>query len=302
MKYYLGVDIGGTNVKFGLVSEKGKLISKQKYPTANFVKGGDFIKGFSEALEEQLKTHASKNIKYVGIGCPGLISRDRTTTLKLQNIPVLNGVNVIKSLTKNFPSITFKLENDAKVAALGEHHFSSHKSPSFLMITLGTGVGGAAVIDGKLFNGANGNGIEIGHMISSTGEIFEYHIGKKGLVRKALNLLAKNPDIISDLRKKPAITAKDIENGGKKGDPIAKKVFKNTGKYLGQCIVSSLRVLDIDTIIIGGGVADVFNLMEKRMWKEIHFHLGEYYTQKLTIRVAELENEAGIIGAASLNM
>lgn len=71
---------------------------------------------------------------------------------------------------------------------------------------------------------------------------------------------------------------------------------------MGQCIVSSLRVLDVEKIIIGGGVADVFNLMEKKMWQEINKYLGEYYTDKLTVEVAELENEAGIIGAASLNM
>lgn len=302
MGYYLGIDIGGTNVKFGIVSSDGELITKVKYPTENIVQKGNFIDNFCVALEEQLSKNKDKNITQVGIGCPGLISKDRTTTLKLQNIPSLNNINLIKILSKKFPKTTFKLENDAKVAALGEHFFASRKPDNFLMITLGTGVGGACVVNGKLFNGANGNGIEIGHMISSTGETFEFHIGKKGLVRQTLNYLAKHPYIESELREKDDITAKDIEKYAKKKDEISCKVFKRVGKYLGQCIVSSLRVLDVDTIIIGGGVADVFGIMEKKMWQEITKYLGEYYTENLTIKVAELENEAGIIGAASLNM
>lgn len=302
MASVIGIDVGGTNVKFGVVNELGELTDKIKYPTAELVSQGEFIEEFSKALGEQLDLHKDLSIDKVGIGCPGLISKDRTTTLKLQNIPQLNGINIVEFLSKKYPQIEFKLENDAKVAALGEHHFSSHKSNSFLMITLGTGVGGAAVIDGELFTGANGNGIEIGHMVSSSGDILEHHIGKKGMVRRALKLLDKYPQIESKLRALPAdeLTAKHIEKAAKKGDKIAEKVFKKVGKYLGQTIVSSLRVLDVDTIIIGGGVADVFHIMEDTMWAEIKKYLGDYYTKALKVQVAELENEAGIIGAASL--
>lgn len=300
MNNVLGIDVGGTNVKFGVVNEKGELRNKIKYPTSELSSNGSFINAFSNAIKEQLDIHKDRQIHQVGIGCPGLISKDRTTTLKLQNIPQLNGVNVIQHLNNNFPAINFFLENDAKVAALGEHHFSSHQTNNFLMITLGTGVGGAAIIDGQLFSGANGNGLEIGHMISSSGDVLEHHIGKKGMVRYANKYLLKYPKETSRLRGLEIITSKDIEKAGKKGDFVAEKVFKKVGKYLGQCIVSSVRVLDLDTIIIGGGVAEVFHLMEKSMWKEIRSYLGDYYTDHLNIRTAELENEAGIIGAASL--
>jgi glucokinase len=298
----LGIDVGGTNVKFGVVNEKGELSDKIKYPTADLISQGEFIVEFSNALSEQLELHKDVGINKVGIGCPGLISKDRTTTLKLQNIPQLNGINIIEFLSKKHPEIDFKLENDAKVAALGEHHFAKEKINSFLMITLGTGVGGAAVIDGELFTGANGNGIEIGHMVSSSGDILEHHIGKKGMVRQALKYLKKNKDVASKLHSIPAeeLTAKHIEKAAKKGDEIAQKVLKKVGKYLGQTIVSSLRVLDVDTIVIGGGIAEVFHIMEESMWTEIKKYLGDYYTETLNVKVAELENEAGIIGAASL--
>lgn len=298
----LGIDVGGTNVKFGLVNEKGELSGKIKYPTAQLALGESFIDEFANALAEQLEVHKKENISKVGIGFPGLLSEDRTTTLKLQNVPQLNGINVVKHLTKRFPQVEFRLENDAKVAALGEFHFSSHKEQNFLMITLGTGVGGAAIINGKLFSGAHKNGLEIGHMVSSTGDVIEHHIGKKGMVRLALKYLSKEPKKDSILREiaPDKLTAKHIEKAAKKGDQIAEKVFKKVGKYLGQCIVSSIRVLDFDKVYIGGGVAEVFHLMEARMWKEINDYLGDYYTKSLTVKTAELENEAGIIGAASL--
>ncbi len=304
MKKILGVDIGGTNTKFGLVTSKGELLKKKKYPTADLIEKGSFIIGFMEALHIQLDKH---QVTQVGIGIPGLISKDRRSTIKASNIPGLDGLNIIDQLEKEFPKIKFKLENDANCAILGEFHFSKEELPkSFAMITLGTGIGGAAVIDGKLFPGGNGNGVEIGHMISTPGLIYEDFLGKNAIVAALEKKLkgkknSKGKFDTSALATLEHLTSKDITKAAVKGDELAIKVFKKFGKTLGDCIVSTIRILDVDTIVLGGGVAQTFDIIEKPVYKKINKHLtGEYYKGKVKIKLATLENEAGILGAASL--
>ena len=304
MKNILGVDIGGTNTKFGLVTSKGELLKKKKYPTANLIEKGSFIKGFKEALKTELEKH---KVSDVGIGIPGLISKDRRSTIKASNIPGLDGLKIIDILEMEFPKINFRLENDANCAILGEHHFSKEKLPkSFAMITLGTGIGGAAIIDNNLFPGGNGNGVEIGHMISTPGLIYEDFLGKNAIVA-ALEKKLKGKDKTngkisnSSLAGLTELTSKEITKAAVKGDEVAVKIFKKFGKTLGDCIVSTIRILDVDTIVLGGGVAKTFDIIEKPIYKKINKHLtGDYYKGKVKIKLATLDNEAGILGAASL--
>lgn len=301
MEKFIGVDIGGTNVKFGVVSSDGVLLSKKKYPTADVVaKTGKFMDGFIACIEEQLAEN--KKIKKIGIGVPGLLSKDRSTTQTLQNIPSLNQTNVVEALSKAFPAVEFFLENDANAAALGEFYFSKDKLPQdFAMITLGTGIGGAAIIDGNIFLGGNGNGMEIGHMVRTSSKTFEDLMGKRGIVGGVDNLLKKS-DAKSKLRDLKVITAKDVEKAAKKGDEIALKVYAKLGKYLGENIVSLVRVLDVDTIVLGGGVVGTFKFFEDKMHKSIAEFLPTSIVEDLKILPASMANEAGIVGAASLCM
>ncbi len=302
MEKFIGVDIGGTNVKFGVVSSDGVLLSKIKFPTAEVVaKTGKFMDGFIDCIKEQLAEN--KGIKKIGIGVPGLLSKDRTTTQILQNIPSLNNTNLIKTLKKAFPKVEFAIENDANAAALGEYYFSKDKLPEdFAMITLGTGIGGAAIIDGKIFLGGNGNGMEIGHMVRTSSKTFEDLMGKRGIVGGAENLLKKKKKTESKLRKLDTITSKDVEKAAKKGDKIALKVYAKLGEYLGEHIVSVVRVLDVDTIILGGGVVGTFKFFEEQMWESVKEFLPSSIVKDLKIIPASMANEAGIVGAASLCM
>lgn len=302
MEKFIGVDIGGTNVKFGVVSSDGVLLSKKKYPTAEVVaKTGKFMDGFIECLKEQLAEN--NKINKVGIGVPGLLSKDRSTTQILQNIPSLNDTNLVKVLQKAFPKVQFAIENDANAAALGEYYFSKDKLPEdFAMITLGTGIGGAAIIDGQIFLGGNGNGMEIGHMVRTSSKIFEDLMGKRGIVGGAESMLKKHKDVPSRLRDLEIITAKDVEKAAKKGDKIALKVYAKLGKYLGENIVSVVRVLDVDTIVLGGGVAGTFKFFEDKMNKSLAEFLPSSIADNLNVLPASMANEAGIVGAASLCM
>lgn len=300
MEKIFGIDIGGTNVKIGVVETNGTLLDKVKYPTKEVAEDGRFVENFIEILKKHFEIHP--DISRVGIGVPGTISKDRRMTLELSNIPSLNYTPFIERLEEAFPKKHFALENDANAAALGEFCFSLNENiaDSFLFITLGTGVGGAAIIDKEIFTGANGNGMEVGHMISSSGKVVEAHAGKKGIVAAAHKYLKKEDKKSFLDQYDGEFTAKEVVKGAKKGDAICLKVFRKVGKKVGECIVSSLRVLDLNTIYIGGGVSDTFPFIQESMHSKINDYLSEYYTKNLTIEVATLENEAGIVGAASL--
>lgn len=302
MERFIGVDIGGTNTKIGIVTREGELIEKVKYPTAELSEGEGFIKNFAQTLTETLK--ANPDISKVGIGIPGLISKDRRSLKKLANIPALSGAHLLDELEAIIPNVQFALENDANAACLGEHYFSEHDLPNtFLMVTLGTGIGGAAVIDGKLFLGGNGNGVEVGHMLADKDSVYEDYISKRAMVAYVLEKVKKEKyrDSVLNTFPEGELTAKDIEAALKNGDKLAKKVYEHFGKWLGKNLVSAMRVLDINTILLGGGVSKTFKYMEGPMMKEIHAFLGPYYTEDLVIQKASLKNEAGIIGAATLN-
>lgn len=302
MERFIGVDIGGTNTKIGIVTREGELIEKIKHPTAELAKGVGYVQNFSVVLKEVLD--ANPDIKKVGIGIPGLISKDRRSLMKLANIPSLSGVQLLNELESLLPGYQFALENDANAACLGEFYFSEHDLPNtFLMVTLGTGIGGAAVIDGQLFIGGNGNGVEVGHMLADEDSIYEDYISKRAMVAYVLKKLSKDKYKDSVLAAIPEeeLTAKDIEEALKVKDKLAKKVFTHFGKWLGRNLVSAMRVLDINTILLGGGVSKTFKYMEGPMMEEINKYLGPYYTENLIIQKASLKNEAGIIGAASLN-
>lgn len=302
LEKYIGIDVGGTNVKIGVVSRDGELLEKIKYPTVELSKDGGFVPNFIAAIKVTLDKYPE--IKNIGMGVPGLISKDRRTLVKLANIPSLSGVGIVGEMEKALPGYSIKLENDAKVACLGEYYFSEYDLPdNFLMITLGTGIGGAAMIDGKLFIGGSGNGVEVGHMLGSKDKVYEDFISKRATVAYVLKELEKSDNKDSSLNDidPELLNAKDIEAALKAGDAVAKKAYKNFGKWLGRNIVSSMRVLDVHTILLGGGVSKTFKYMKKPMFEVIHEHLGEYYTDDLVIQKASLGNDAGIVGAAALN-
>lgn len=299
MQKFIGIDIGGTNVKFGLVDEKGTLLETTKYPTKDLMDSGDFMKGFCELM----KTHLEQNpeVQKVGIGVPGTISKDGKGLKELANIPELNNTPVVSILEKTFPKVKFFLDNDANAAALGEYYFTEAVTPeSYIFITLGTGVGGGCILNKKIFKGGNGNAMEIGHMLTHSGGTVEEHIGKKGLVRFTRREMAKGKK--SKLSKYEEIDAKAIVKEAKKGDKVALKTLNMMGSVLGECIVSTVRALDIHTVLIGGGVAKAYDLFKDSMNETIEEYLTPYYTEDLTITLATLGNDAGMLGAASLCM
>ena len=153
MEQYLGIDVGGTNVKMGVVdTETGRISNFYSHDTASWRETGHFEKHLGDAIAIQL--HEYPNIKKIGIGLPGMINRKRTVPLEITAIPEIDNVPLVEYLAGRFEGVQFFLENDANAAALGEFYFAEEKiDENYIFITLGTGVGGAAIINRKVFVG-----------------------------------------------------------------------------------------------------------------------------------------------------
>lgn len=296
MEKYMGIDVGGTNVKIGIVDREGGMESKVKYPTASLRKSKDFVGGYLDILAGEFKKHP--DIREVGMGIPGMISADRSTCLEIAAIPEFDGVELKKHLKDRFPDKEFYLENDAAVAALGEYYFSKNHIPeSYLFVTLGTGIGSAAIINKKIFIGGDGNSMELGHILSRNGRELEENIGKVGIMKRAAQLMQKKKTSLSDLED---LDPKGIVKEAFKGDKVAKKIFREVGEFLGEGLQATIRLLDIKTILIGGGLGAGFDLITEKLHETLEYTLTPYYTKDIVIKRAELGNDAGIIGAASL--
>lgn len=295
----LGIDIGGTTVKFGIVNEKGEIVKHKAYDTASWDKENVFVEEFKKTILKFYSDHPE--IQGIGMGWPGLLSVDRERVLLLPNIKSVKDVAFAQLIREALPDkVPVTMDNDAKCAAMGEMVYGGHQSlDDFMLIALGTGVGSGAVMNGRLFLGARGNGTEIGHTITSTGLTLEEQLGQKRISNYAKSLLDENPNIQSSLRGNK-ISPKTIFQAAEDGDQFAKDVFNHLGTILGESIVSITRILDITTYILGGGVAGAFKYLEPRIMEQVHKYLPSYYTDEFIVKKSTINENAGILGAAGL--
>jgi glucokinase len=299
MQTFLGVDIGGTNVKMGFVTSKGELLNKVKVPTSDLRKSGNLPGEIFKLIGEQLAL--KPEVTKIGIGVPGLISKDGKSLLELPNIPELSNYPLVDELSTKFPKHHFVMENDANAAALGEYHFGTENiKTDFIFITMGTGIGSAAIIGGKIFRGGDGNGMELGHILYKKGKTLENRIGKKGIVSIISKELKKSGSKSPWLNGKTEATTKEVMAAAKEGDKTAVKIYGKVGSILGEGLIAAIRILDIKTILVGGGVSEIFDYIKPEVSRVFADHLTPYYNEHIAFKIATLGNEAGIIGAASL--
>jgi glucokinase len=296
---YLGIDVGGTNVKMGIVNaENGSTTNFYSHDTSSWRTSGHFVARLGDAIAVQLKENPE--VKKVGIGVPGLITRDRQTLVEITAIPEIDGTNIIPELIKRFPAYEFFLENDANAAALGEYYFGEGDVPEdYIFVTLGTGVGGAAIIDKQVFKGGGGNAMEPGHMPSKNGRVLERNVGKVELLELA-NAMRADFEGSSVLPDDGTISTTGLVAAAQEGDELALKIFDEVGTMLGDGLVSMIRILDITTILIGGGLSASFEYILPAINRQLNYWLTPYYIKTLTIKKATLGNDAGLLGAASL--
>ncbi|MBN7816573.1 ROK family protein [Algoriphagus pacificus] len=297
--HFLGVDVGGTHLKIGLVDREGHIVDFQKEDTRPF---RDAPEGFGPAFITVVGKYLEKypEVKKVGIGLPGLISKDRTTTLEIPAIPALNDFNLKGGLEAKYPDYEFFLENDAAAAGIGEFYFGKDDpSANFLFVTMGTGIGSALVLDGEVFKGSRGNAMEMGHMLSRGNARLETLVGRNGILTIMERMIAAYPEKAGDLVNKELGTHLLVDTA-KAGNEVSLMVFKEVGTILGEAIVSTIRVLDVTEVYFGGGISAGLEFMMPAMDHTIRQYLTHYYVKDLKLKKATLENNAGTLGAAAL--
>jgi glucokinase len=296
---YLGIDVGGTNVKMGIVdASTGKISNFYSHDTGSWRQSGHFIDRFGDAVALQLL--ANKDVKHVGIGLPGMLNRERTVPLEITAIPEIDGVPMVDILSKRFPGIQFFLENDANAAALGEYYFAEEKiNENYIFITLGTGVGGAAIINKKIFTGGDGNAMEPGHIPSRNGRVLERNIGKVELLQLA-NLRRSEFTGDTQLPGDGSISTTGLVAAAAEGDKLAMQIWEEVGEMLGEGLAALIKILDIKYVLIGGGLSASFDYILPAVNRTLDHWLNAYYKNGLAIKRATLGNDAGLLGAASL--
>ena len=308
----IGVDIGGTKVLGGVVDLTGKILRTFRADTPR--EGGDALNQvIADVVAELQTTHKTESI---GISAAGLVSSDRQTMLGAPNIKDWDGVNIAKALHK-ISGINSIVENDANSAAWAERVYGAGKGQeNVIMITLGTGLGGAAIVDGKPLRGANGTGAEFGHMrVAPGGELcgcgirgcFEQYASGTALMRQTKAAIAKDPDSAKNLLARgdgtiTGLLGNHITDAARVGDKLAIGVLENLGDWLGQGIATLAMLFDPAVVVIGGGVIDAGELLlepaRRAMMREMPF-VGKHPVPEIV--AAKLGNDAGLVGAADLS-
>lgn len=307
-RHAFGIDIGGTTIKMGLFKSEGTLEEMWEIPTRTEEGGSlillDIANEISKKLDE--KRILKEDIEGIGLGVPGPVGEDGTV-FKCVNLG-WGIVNVEKKLGE-LTDLKVKAGNDANVAALGEMWKGGGRGyKNVVMVTLGTGVGGGIIIDGKIVSGANGAAGEIGHIQMSEEETETCGCGKNGCIEqyasatgivKYAKKLMNEVDTPSALRKVEYISSKAIFDCAKEGDLLSIEIVEFFGKQLGTALSYITCVCDPEVIVIGGGVSkagEIITKTVKKYYQQSAFHASR--DTKFTL--AELGNEAGMYGGAKL--
>ncbi|MFS1010391.1 ROK family glucokinase [Enterococcus casseliflavus] len=306
--YYLGIDLGGTTTKFGLVTTKGRLKKEWWIPTDCRQNGTRIIPDCLASIQKELASELKqKRILGIGMGCPGAVDRVHGTVSNAFNLGWTH-VQPIRAAFEQSLCLPFFLENDANAAALGEKwQGSGDGEKDVVFLTLGTGVGGGVILNDQLVTGVGGAGGEIGHFPVTNPHSFDCSCGNSscletlvsatGIVKLAESYRLTTATTLNDC---PKLTSAIIFAEAKKGDLLALKVVNEAANYLGQACSMIANLLNPHSIIIGGGVAEAKDFLMDRV--RARFEQGNFPAVRKTTKLkrALLGKDAGIFGAAYL--
>lgn len=307
MKYCFGIDIGGTTVKIGLFTTEGELLEKWEIKTRTENHGEAILPDVAESLQNKMqeKNIRKSEVDGIGIGIPAPVMEDGVVQ-KTANLGW--GYKEVTREMKELTGIPVAAGNDANVAALGEMWLGAGKGQkNMVMVTLGTGVGGGIIVNGKPLAGSHGAGGEIGHFCVNEEETetcgcgntgcLEQYASATGISRLARRRLERD-DSPSSLRGSE-ISAKAVFDALKEGDAVAKEIVEEFGSYLGHALAAIAVITDPSVIVIGGGVSKAGEILLE--YVEKYFHEKAFFANQDTRFVlAQLGNDAGICGAAKL--
>lgn len=302
-KFYIGADIGGTTIKFGMFSHTGELMEKWEIRSRVENEGESILSDVAESIEEK-RAERDGNIMGIGIGVPGPTTDDGVV-LKCPNIH-WQVVDVRKKLVELTGVGNVKVGNDANVAALGEMWKGGGRGfDSIVMVTLGTGVGGGIILGGKILTGAMGAGGEIGHTKVEWNETEMCGCGGKGCLEQyasatgIVRMAKKEMQEESRLAAIADITAKDVFDAAKDGDAYALHIVDRFGMYLGVALANVAHIVDPEAFVIGGGVSKAGDIIIKNV--EPYYNDNVLFAlRNKEFRLAQLGNDAGIYGAVRM--
>jgi glucokinase len=295
----IGVDVGGTNLRFAMVGRGGAVIARESQPTEAASGCAHFLSRLTLVIG-RLQREAGElgmQVAAVGLGVPGLISNEGVIRSSVNLLP-LEGLNLAGAVLSGtgLPALAL---NDANAASLGEFRFGAGRPyASSLMLTLGTGVGAGLILDGRLWTGIDGSAGEFGHItVEPDGR--PCGCGNRGCLEQyasatAIAALAALGAADGKSRNCAAVALRAL-----KGEPASAAIFEQAGRYLGIAAAGVLNLLNLEAIILGGGVAESFELLAAPMLREIHERAFAIPGARVRILKGELGDDAGVLGAAA---
>lgn len=306
---YIGIDLGGTNIACGLVDETGKIIAQSSTPTDATRQADDIAEDIVRIAAELIKNAGlkSSDIKSIGIGCPGAVD-DKSGMVVLCNNIKMRNYPLAKFIYSKL-DIPVHLINDADAAAYGEYSVNGKGCNSFVFITLGTGVGGGIILNGKLYNGFNGAGGELGHMtLVHDGEkcscgkagCWEAYASVTALIRQTKAAMEKNPESLMNkiAQREGKVNGKTAFEAAKQGDKAGHDVVYHYLRYIADGIVSIINIFQPEKLVIGGGISKEGDYMLKPIDEFVKMYEYNQLLPRARVEIATLHNDAGIIGAA----
>ncbi len=313
LEYAIGIDIGGTNTKFGIVNHRGEISNTGEISTTNHANVEDFIEELHKELEPSIKKIGGENfVKGIGVGAPN--GNYYSGTIEYApNLQWKGVIPIAKLITEKFNK-PCTLTNDANAAAIGELMYGAGRGMrDFIMITLGTGVGSGIIANGQLVYGHDGFAGELGHTIIRPGGRLHWGTGMKGSLEtyaSATGIAITAKEILDErvaqkslLRNIPheQITSKRVFEAAIKGDEIAQEVFRFTGKILGEALANFVMFSSPEAIILFGGVIKAGKILIDPVKENMEKNLLPIFQNKVKLLFSELkESDAAILGASAL--
>ena len=310
-EYAFGIDLGGTTAKIGLFTTSGALLEKWEVATDTSNAGEHILENLAAAILGKMKEQSiqPEQVEGVGIGVPGPVLDSSIVPIVCANLGGWGERNVSAQLSGLLDGLKVLVGNDANVAALGEIWMGAAKgAKNAVMVTLGTGVGGGVVVNGKVIDGVHGAGGEIGHITVNRHETAVCGCGKRGcleqyssatgVVRCMKKLLDENPDTPCVLRS-TEFAAKDVFDAARNGDALAAREVDEMSDTLGMALANIASTVDPEAFLVGGGVARAGDVL----FAPLNKHFQEYAfksCRETPIKQASLGNDAGIYGAVRL--
>ncbi len=311
--YAIGIDVGGTNTKFGIVDKKGKILVQDRIKTNAQDSVDGFIEDLAAKLEPMIKQYGGiENFVGIGMGAPN--ANYYAGTIEYAANLKWKGIIPMAELLKARFGLTTKMTNDANAAAVGEMQYGATKGcKNFISITLGTGVGSGIVIDGKIVLGHNGFAGELGHVIVRNNGRLHKGTGLRGSLEayaSATGVRDTTIEMLQDYPEKPSIlrsysmdelTSEAVFKCAEQGDELANEVFKFTGTILGEALATFILFSAPEVIVLFGGLTKAGDLLLQPTKQAMEENLLQVFKNKVRIELSDLnEADAAILGASAL--